>query len=90
MFRVHQGHPSLAGKNPAGADVMPSRQDDSTMSFDHFECFSFDCYGTLIDWETGISSALQPILERHQVAADHHALLELYGKAETEIEAGSY
>lgn len=60
------------------------------MNFDHFECFSFDCYGTLIDWETGISSALRPILETHEISVDHDALLESYGKAETEIEAGPY
>ena len=60
------------------------------MNFGHFECLSFDCYGTLIDWETGILSALQPILETHEVSAGHHALLELYGKAEAEIEAGPY
>ena len=60
------------------------------MNFDHFECISFDCYGTLIDWESGISSALRPILESHEVSADDYALLELYGKAETEIEAGPY
>ena len=60
------------------------------MNFDRFECISFDCYGTLIDWETGISSALRPILETHEVSAGHHALLELFGKAESEIEAGPY
>ncbi|MCH8297316.1 MAG: haloacid dehalogenase type II [Chloroflexi bacterium] len=60
------------------------------MNFGHFECLSFDCYGTLIDWETGILSALRPILETHEVSAGHHALLELYGKAEAEIEAGPY
>lgn len=27
-----------------------------------FEVLSFDCYGTLIDWETGIWDALQPLL----------------------------
>ncbi|MCH7841395.1 MAG: haloacid dehalogenase type II [Chloroflexi bacterium] len=60
------------------------------MEFDHFECVSFDCYGTLIDWETGISSALRPVLERHEISIGHYPLLELYGKAEAEIEAGSY
>ena len=29
-----------------------------------FEILSFDCYGTLIDWETGIWAALQPLLSR--------------------------
>lgn len=27
-----------------------------------FELLSFDCYGTLIDWETGIWDALQPLV----------------------------
>lgn len=27
-----------------------------------FKALSFDCYGTLIDWETGIWDALQPLL----------------------------
>jgi 2-haloalkanoic acid dehalogenase type II len=27
-----------------------------------FEVLTFDCYGTLIDWETGIWDALQPLL----------------------------
>jgi 2-haloacid dehalogenase len=60
------------------------------MNLDRFECLSFDCYGTLIDWETGLSSALRPILEAHEVSFDRDALLELFGRAETEIEAGPY
>ena len=60
------------------------------MDFDYFECVSFDCYGTLIDWETGILSALRPILKSHEVSADQRALLESYGKAEADIEAGPY
>lgn len=60
------------------------------MNFDDFKCLSFDCYGTLIDWETGISSALRPILETHGVSADHDSLLELYGKAEAEVEAETF
>jgi len=28
----------------------------------HFKVLSFDCYGTLVDWETGIWNALQPLL----------------------------
>jgi 2-haloacid dehalogenase len=30
----------------------------------HFGVLTFDCYGTLIDWEAGISAALQPLLGR--------------------------
>ena len=29
-----------------------------------FRVLSFDCYGTLIDWEHGLWQALQPLLQR--------------------------
>jgi 2-haloacid dehalogenase len=29
-----------------------------------FKALSFDCYGTLIDWETGLLTALRPLLDR--------------------------
>ena len=32
------------------------------IDFSKYEVLSFDCYGTLIDWETGIIAALRPIL----------------------------
>jgi 2-haloacid dehalogenase len=51
---------------------------------------TFDCYGTLIDWETGITHALQPILKRHGVSIADEALLTRYAAFEAEIEAGPY
>jgi 2-haloalkanoic acid dehalogenase type II len=33
-----------------------------------FRALTFDCYGTLIDWETGIWDALQPLLAAHPAA----------------------
>jgi len=35
------------------------------LDFSHFQILTFDCYGTLIDWESGIFSALRPILAVH-------------------------
>ena len=35
---------------------------------DKFTHLTFDCYGTLIDWEAGILSAVVPVLERHGVS----------------------
>src|SRR5918994_5802785 len=32
-----------------------------------FEALTFDCYGTLIDWETGLLAALRPVLTAHGV-----------------------
>ena len=50
----------------------------------HFSVLSFDCYGTLIDWETGIVEALGPLGERAGVAPED--LIEAYGPVEHEVE----
>jgi 2-haloacid dehalogenase len=51
---------------------------------------TFDCYGTLIDWETGILQALNPILARHGVTTTDEELLRLFVKLEAEEEIGHY
>src|SRR5262249_19226374 len=56
------------------------------LDFSHFEVLSFDCYGTLIDWESGIFSALRPILSAHAKSLDDARLLELYGELEVQAE----
>ena len=35
-----------------------------------FKLLSFDCYGTLIDWETGLLAALAPLMARAGVGAE--------------------
>ena len=55
-----------------------------------FEVLTFDCYGTLIDWETGIFGALKPVLAAHGKSIPDAKLLELYGEFEAEAEAGDY
>ena len=40
------------------------------MDLTAFQALTFDVYGTLIDWETGIVDALQPWAERNGLAAD--------------------
>lgn len=55
-----------------------------------YATLTFDCYGTLIDWETGILNALRPILAAHGVARSDDENLELFGELEAEIEAGPY
>jgi 2-haloacid dehalogenase len=47
-----------------------------------FDALSFDCYGTLIDWESGISAALAPWAARQGVALTPEQLLERYATAE--------
>jgi 2-haloacid dehalogenase len=51
---------------------------------------TFDCYGTLIDWETGILSAFRPILSSHGAELGDADILGLYGELEAEAEAGEF
>lgn len=60
------------------------------LNFSQFECLTFDCYGTLIDWETGILAALKPILEGHHRKLTDEEILELYAGLEAQVEAGEY
>lgn len=57
---------------------------------DQFDALTFDCYGTLIDWATGISTALQSILRAHDVEVSDEELFRLYGRFERDVEAGEY
>jgi 2-haloacid dehalogenase len=52
-----------------------------------FDALTFDCYGTLIDWETGLLAALQPHVGDRE---DDDALLERFARHEAELEAGPY
>ena len=60
------------------------------LSFDRFEVLTFDCYGTLIDWEPGILSALKPLLASRNVLLADEELLELYAEFESAVERGAY
>jgi putative hydrolase of the HAD superfamily len=56
-----------------------------------FEALSFDCYGTLIDWETGIAAVLAPWAREQGLAVSDEELLLAYAdnEAAVEREAGS-
>src|SRR6478672_2462733 len=60
------------------------------LDFDRVTHLSFDCYGTLIDWETGILAALRPVLDRHGIALPDEQALELYGELESAAEHAPY
>jgi 2-haloacid dehalogenase len=61
-----------------------------SIDFGVFSCVSFDCYGTLIDWESGILAALAPVLERHRMTATEKRLLRLYARQEAAQEEKRY
>src|SRR5689334_7084383 len=60
------------------------------LEFSRLKFISFDCYGTLIDWESGILSVLRALLQEHTVALSDSDVLKLYGELEAEAEAGEY
>src|SRR5574340_1281141 len=60
------------------------------LDFSRFSCLTFDCYGTLVDWENGILEALRPILAAHRRHLSDEGILELYGALEADAEAGGY
>ena len=60
------------------------------VDFTHFDAVTFDCYGTLIDWEQGILNALQPVLAPRGIDASGDELLERYARHEAALEAGDY
>ncbi len=57
-----------------------------------FDVLTFDCYGTLIDWERGIVDYLQPVLLRHDVHVIDDFILEFFAETETVVqsEGGRY
>jgi len=60
------------------------------IDFDRFDALTFDCYGTLIDWEKGLIGALEALLAAAAVAPAAEALLELFGRFEPEAEHGAF
>jgi len=56
------------------------------LDFSRFEILTFDCYGTLINWEAGLLAALHRILSAHSKPTDDAAILERYGDFELRAE----
>ena len=57
-----------------------------------YQTLTFDCYGTLIDWETGILAYLRPLFARYDVHVIDEFVLECYSRYEpvAQAEGGSY
>lgn len=51
-----------------------------------YDALTFDCYGTLIDWETGLKTVLRSWAERCGVTSDDDQLLAAFGDAEAAAE----
>jgi 2-haloacid dehalogenase len=57
------------------------------MDLTDFEALSFDCYGTLIDWEAGLSAVLVPWARAHGLSLTEEQLLAGYSGTEAAVEA---
>ena len=60
------------------------------LDFTRFEILTFDCYGTLINWEAGLLPAIRRILSAHGKELEDATILKLYGEFEQLSEQGDF
>jgi 2-haloacid dehalogenase len=58
-----------------------------TVNLENFDALSFDCYGTLIDWEDGIAAVLRGWADAHGLLLSDEQLLTAYSAHEAQAEA---
>jgi 2-haloalkanoic acid dehalogenase type II len=54
--------------------------------FDRYDTLSFDCYGTLIDWEAGIAAAFGPWAASNRLEVSDDELVAAFGGTEAVVE----
>ena len=81
-------------KRRAAGDMMASlgfdRPLDAELDFGAFDVLTFDCYGTLIDWESGILRSIRRVLEAHDRHAPSKEILVRFARLESDVQAGPY
>jgi 2-haloalkanoic acid dehalogenase type II len=60
------------------------------MEADNFEIITFDCYGTLVDWETGIINAFEQAAAADHVELRSDQIINSYAAEEMTVEAMAY
>ena len=60
------------------------------LDFSRIRAITFDCYGTLIDWENGILGAIRPVLASHGAEVSDPEILRLYSELEAESESSHF
>jgi 2-haloacid dehalogenase len=60
------------------------------LDFDQYSVITFDCYGTLINWETGILGVLRPLIKKYGRNLSDAGILELYSTFEPQIQSSGY
>jgi 2-haloacid dehalogenase len=59
------------------------------MKLTDFKALTFDCYGTLIDWEAGILAALEPLLNAGKITLGAEAVLAEFARQESAQQAAT-
>ncbi len=62
----------------------------TSLALEGVDALTFDCYGTLIDWEAGLLAAFRPVLEAHGVTFEPDDVLARFARLESAAEAGPY
>lgn len=57
---------------------------------DQITVLTFDCYGTLIDWEKGILAAVTPLFSRYRLRVTPEAILSSFVPHEARLESGPW
>ncbi|MEH1816705.1 MAG: haloacid dehalogenase type II [Nostoc sp.] len=60
------------------------------IKLNQYKALTFDCYGTLIDWENGILRVLKPLMLAHKTNLDDEQILNIFAEFEAELEIGEY
>ena len=87
-FICCKGNPvdEVSGSCYRAVELTGSSTREKHARFQPFEWVSFDCYGTLVDWETGISGAVGEVLESHGVRMSRGEILGLFADVEPRVQ----
>ena len=61
-----------------------------TLDPNRFDLLTFDCYGTLVDWEAGIIAAVREVCAAHGAESSEATILAAFGAAEHVVQAERY
>src|SRR5262249_19574162 len=78
------------GARRSGSHARRARRLLTLMADRPFDVITFDCYGTLIDWERGIRSAFAAAAAAMRQPIDQDAVSKLDLAPEAAVEAGPY
>ena len=81
----NRGAPTHTVAQPRADGIMPAMALPKTVTF-----VTFDVYGTLIDWETGIWDAFEAEADRDGFTIERDEVIPLFHEIPQQIEAGSY